>query len=207
MAMVTVKTQAEENGGIEEQDEKNNDLFDDFEVVVDAPDSSDRDLLEIIPAVPSDGSKKENASIDSKIDEVFNQLVLDAHQPRSSPVQIIHDLAIIEEPKIPRERAGDIEALKLLGGSLVVNNSILECAMSIILLEFIELMKRKPDVQPSDVEDLTELYKHVRDHDKIAALQQYEVFVTRLLDRGGDPDLNAILYLIHEMYFKDIIAF
>ena len=170
-------------------------------MIVKGSDASDRALLETI------SGKEGTTSIDDKIEEIFGQLVSDANQKRSIiPVQLV-DLAIIEEPKIPKERAGDIESLKLLSGNLVVNNSILECAMSIILLEFIDLMRKKTSVQPADINDLTELYKLVRDHNKVAALQQYEIFVTRLIDRGGDPDLNAILYLIHEMYFKDIIAF
>jgi len=190
MTMVSIEERSEKNG--EESD---------FKVIVKGSDASDRALLETI------SGKEGTTSIDDKIEEIFGQLVSDANQKRSIiPVQLV-DLAIIEEPKIPKERAGDIESLKLLSGNLVVNNSILECAMSIILLEFIDLMRKKTSVQPADINDLIELYKLVRDHNKVAALQQYEIFVTRLIDRGGDPDLNAILYLIHEMYFKDIIAF
>lgn len=179
----------------------------DFKVVIKGSvDESDHKMLDI---VPESAIKKAPASIDEKIEDLFNQLIpsFKSGPQKPSPVRIINDLAIIEEPKIPKDRVGDIEALKLLSGNLVVNNSILECSLSVIMVAFIDVMKGKPNTTPQDIEDLNELLKHMRNHDKIAALQQYDIMATRLMERGGDPDMSAILYLVSLLYCGDLMAF
>jgi hypothetical protein len=179
-----------------------------FKIVVKgSADAADQQLLENISE--SETSKKP-MSIDEKIDDVFKQLIpsfAQKKEDKASPVRIIGDLGIVEEPKIPKDRAGDIEALKLLSGNLAVNNSILECALSVVMVAFIDTLKRKPNTRTQDVDDLNELLKHMRSHDKLAVLQQYDIMATRLMERGGDPDMNAILYLVSLLYCGDIMAF
>jgi len=179
-----------------------------FKIVIkESAGAADQQLLENIS---ESATTKKAMSIDEKIEDVFAQLIPSFAQKRDekvSPVRIIGDLGIVEEPRIPKDRAGDIESLKLLSGNLAVNNSILECALSVIMVSFIDTMKRKPNSRPQDIDDLAELLKHMRSHDKLAVLQQYDIMATRLMERGGDPDMNAILYLVSLLYCGDIMAF
>jgi len=158
-----------------------------------------------VPDLPPPAPGQQDQSIDSKINDVFQQLINEARQsqPQRKKIDVIKDLSIIEEPKIPRDRVKNPASLALLDKDLTIQNPVLECALAIVLDAYIEHERAKGVISSNGINGLKELLKHAREHNKLAAMQQYEVVASEF-ESTNNTEMLAILYVFSQLYFTNL---